>query len=153
MIKASLDNLESLKIIPDIYELVSILKCMGKLNFTQTEQFNFNGVIVNYISLDTKDEHECKYEAHRKFADVHIIVDGSERIKVAEVDKLLEIEKYSEEKDIAFFSGEEDFCVDLKANDLLFCDTNDAHKVAIFTGDKRQVKKIVLKIPVEYYRK
>ena len=89
------------------------------------------------------------YEAHRKYIDVHYIVSGIEVIATADPSALAEVTPYSEEKDIAFYSGKEDGRYYLSSGQFMVCYPSDAHKVAIALGQPAPVNKIVFKIKVE----
>ena len=106
-------------------------------------------LFCNPVSLSTRPESECMYEAHRKYIDVHYIVSGIEGIATADPSALAEVTPYSEEKDIAFYSGKENGRYYLSSGQFMVCYPSDAHKVAIALGQPAPVNKIVFKIKVE----
>ena len=53
-------------------------------------QLKGDDVVVKKCIMQTKYEKDSKFEAHRRFADIHFVVYGVERIGYADVD-LLEI--------------------------------------------------------------
>ena len=48
---------------------------------------------------------EGRIEAHRKYLDVQIVLEGGETVYYAGVEGLKELDPYSEEKDIVFYEG------------------------------------------------
>lgn len=105
-------------------------------------------LFCNPVSFTSKPESECIYEAHRKYADLHYILEGVEGIATADTDSLEIHTPYSEEKDILFLNGPEDGRYYLKAGQFMVCYPNDAHKVAMCQDTPAPIKKIVFKIAV-----
>lgn len=103
---------------------------------------------VNPVCFTTKPESECLYEAHRRYADVHFIVEGVERIVVSDIDAVTVHTPYSEEKDIGFHTCDEGTVVTLHPGEFLVCYPQDAHKVAIGPDGPAPVKKLVGKVRV-----
>lgn len=91
---------------------------------------------------------EKEFEAHRKYMDIHLVLEGEERIDVAFAERLGEWD-FPEDKDIAFLSGKADAELVLSAGDFLICCPRDAHKPGLaVNGKKQKVKKITFKIKV-----
>ena len=64
-----------------------------------------NRVFCNPVSLTSKPEEACIYEAHKKYIDLHYIVAGREGIATADVKSLTESVSYNAERDIAFYKA------------------------------------------------
>lgn len=109
-------------------------------------------LFCNPVSLSTRPESECIYEAHRKYIDIHYIVSGIECIATADPTSLTETIPYSPEKDIAFYCGTENGRYNLYPGQFMVCYPSDAHKVAIALNSPAQVDKIVFKIKMEDYQ-
>lgn len=95
----------------------------------------------------TVDEHEKKWEAHRKYIDLQYIIYGSENIGFVLIDYLDELEDYDEEKDYELLSGEGDY-VQINDGEFAIFFPDDAHKPGLKVGEKEEVHKIVVKIKV-----
>lgn len=91
---------------------------------------------------------EGDFEAHKRYADVQIIVKGTELVGWQEVSRLEEKAPYSEEKDIAFYEGEG---ISLEVGEGMFylLMPQDAHKACRRGREEEGFKKIVLKLPME----
>ena len=63
-------------------------------------------VFVTRSAYTTKLLGECRYESHRVYADIQMLIKGSEIIQVCLRDGLKITEPYSAEKDIDFLEGE-----------------------------------------------
>lgn len=100
----------------------------------------------NPVTLTSKPETECIFEAHRKYLDLHYIVEGIEGIATADISALQTVEPYDEQKDISFLEGNEDGRYYLKPGQFMVCWPNDAHKVAVMNEKPEHIKKVVFKI-------
>ena len=104
---------------------------------------------VNIFEYDTKRGEECIWEAHRKYYDVHYIIEGEEVIKVGSVDPD-KIAFYDEERDYVSLTAIAQSQVFCKAGDLLFLDENDAHLTgSMANGKSSHVRKAVFKIRIK----
>ena len=59
-----------------------------------------------YANIDvytTKDINLCKFEAHKKYVDIQMLLDGTERLDHIFVDNLIIREEYDDIKDVMFF--------------------------------------------------
>lgn len=112
------------------------------------EEISENGSFLFPVQLITKPLDQCRYEAHRKYADIHCILAGTEEIIVSDLSTVTEIEPYSDEKDIGFYEGNEGTVCIQKPGDFLICFPQDAHRVAIAPTAPGRVIKLVGKIPV-----
>lgn len=106
-------------------------------------------LFANPVTLNSKPEDQCIYEAHKKYIDLHYILEGIEGIATADTSSLKETIPYNSEKDIAFYTGEKDGQYFLKPGQFMVCLPTDAHMVAIMKDSPRTIKKIVVKIKVE----
>lgn len=90
-----------------------------------------------------------KWEAHRKYADLHIMVEGDERMDGAPISDAVGGNGYSEEYDFELF----DSCADTFATVygtpgvFVWFGTEDAHRPGLRLNTPK-VKKAVFKIPV-----
>ena len=63
--------------------------------------------MVKARPMETKIKEDCVFEAHRKYADIHFVAYGKEKIGYSDV-KRLKLVDYNEEKDAALLEGEGD---------------------------------------------
>lgn len=103
---------------------------------------------VNILEYTTQSENKCTWEAHKKYLDVHYIIEGEEYINICNnFDR--EKAKYNEEKDYLEMEGSCQDQILLKPDIMLLLDTNDAHKIGIQTDKSCFVKKAVFKMKIE----
>lgn len=107
------------------------------------------GVYANVDVYEPKEFEACKFEAHKKYIDIQMLLDGEERLDYTPVNGLEVSEAYDEKRDVMFFRNPAKSVdgVILKPYKFAFINTWEAHKPQISTGCK-QVKKVVVKIPV-----
>ena len=94
---------------------------------------------------------EGKYEAHRKYIDIQVVISGNENIFVAPLDKAFNvIHEYDETSgDFVLFADANDSKPVLANSEnwvILF--PNDAHKPGMAINQPAQIRKVVVKIPV-----
>ena len=109
-----------------------------------------NGVYVSVQEYTTKARSEVKYEAHKKFIDIQMILSGKELIAVSPIEKMTISDEYNEEKDFMLFHHNDE-CTDyvLEAGDFLILYPQDVHMPGVCVNEKSPVRKIVVKVPVE----
>lgn len=108
-------------------------------------------VYYNVDEYNTKKYVDCQFEAHRRYIDIQYMVEGEELVYVTEVDSLQELIPYSEEKDVAFYSGGDNVNPQhLTAGNYLIFYPNDAHKPCVSVGKNGvPVKKVVFKVKID----
>jgi len=103
---------------------------------------------ANIQTYETKTE--AKYEAHRKYIDIQYMIQGKELIGVTDINNCKTCIEYDEEKDLEFFDttvDEEYFS--LNEGEFLLFFPQDTHKPSITYKEKRNVKKVVVKVPLD----
>lgn len=109
-----------------------------------------NGAYVSVQEYTTKARSEAKYEAHKKFIDIQMILSGKELIAVSPIKKMTISDEYNEEKDFMLFHHNDE-CTDyvLEAGEFLILYPQDVHMPGVCVNEKSPVRKIVVKVPVE----
>lgn len=148
MIFDSIQNKENYIEYPLLYRALCYLQALdGQLPEPGTI-IEEDRLFCNPVSLISRPETECVYEAHQNYADIHFIVRGREGIATADVKNLAETVAYDETKDIAFYEGRADGKYVLKPGDFMVCYPSDAHKVAIMAEEPEEIDKIVIKMKI-----
>lgn len=107
-----------------------------------------NRIFVNPAEFTTKPESECVFEAHRRYADVHYIVSGCERITVSPLESVSPLGPFDAEKDFGLYGGGGGTVCILRPGDFLVCYPQDAHRVSAAVEGPAAVRKLVGKIRV-----
>lgn len=102
-------------------------------------------LFVNIVGYETFEKEDRFWEAHKKYIDVHLMLDGCERIDVNFIENL-EQKEYQEEGDFLPLDGEANGYVELRKGDFLVCYPEDAHMTAIKVNEKETIKKAIFKV-------
>ena len=107
------------------------------------------GAYVSVQEYTTKARSEAKYEAHKKFIDIQLILSGRELIAVTPIEKMEIKDEYNETKDVMFFQHNDE-CTDyvLEAGDFRILYPQDVHMPGVCVNERSLVRKIVVKVPV-----
>ncbi len=101
-------------------------------------------IVAEYQS---KPISELRFEAHKKYIDIQIVLAGEELLGVADVNSLSVEEAYSTEKDVAFYCQPKIYTsVLLKPGLFAVLYPHDAHQPGMMTNESCNVRKLVIKI-------
>lgn len=107
-------------------------------------------IYLNVDEYNTKPLNECRYEAHKKYIDIQMLVRGNEAIYVENIDSLNPITAYNVDKDIIFYKNNiSSNCFDIKEKECLVLFPQDGH-IPCVNESKQLNKKVVFKIPYSY---
>lgn len=91
----------------------------------------------------------AKWEAHRKYIDLQLMVRGRERQEVGDIDNLDGATPFDVEKDVMFFeSARLSVSVDLQDGQFALYFPHDGHKPMIAVDGAKSIRKLVMKIAV-----
>ena len=94
---------------------------------------------------------DCKWEAHKEYADFQIMLDGKENIGVSDIAKMA-IGEYHSESDYLECTGDSDQVISINKTLGVLLMPEDAHMPGICAQNQpSKVKKCVFKIPVSYF--
>lgn len=100
---------------------------------------------LNLNEYETKPFEGCKFEAHKRYIDVHVMADGIEHIDSQDVSEC-EAEPFDEEGDFALLSGNAAVRTTLTDGTFAVYFPEDAHKPGIAVDAPAHVKKGVFKV-------
>lgn len=104
-------------------------------------------LFVNIVTYETTEAENRFWEAHKKYLDLHLMLDGQERIDLNFIDNM-ELKSYIEKDDFLPAAGARKCSVVLTVGDFLVCYPEDAHMTGIQEGEPIQIKKAIFKIRV-----
>ena len=96
----------------------------------------------------TKEENEKFWERHKKHLDVQIMINGTERVAIGNIQNMNE-KSFDFEKDLVILKGEKAFDIIMKKGDVLVLFPNDVHKPELNiseTDNSGNIRKIVTKV-------
>lgn len=137
---------------PVIQKCISFIKEMGGADIALGKHFLENSdIYVNVSEYTTKQLEDSKWEAHKKYADLQVLLYGEELIYVADL-KDTKIGNYREEKDFLECSTEQGEAVKVDKDTCVLLLPEDAHMPNVcIDRQPMAVKKAVCKIPVHYF--
>ena len=103
----------------------------------------FDGAYVNIFDYQTKEE--GLFEAHRKYIDIHYLIRGCERIRIADVGEMHVEKEYDAEGDCLLGSAEGNPYL-LQEGQYMVVLPEEAHLPGIQAGSPESVRKAVLKV-------
>ncbi len=95
----------------------------------------------------TKDLVQTKWEAHKKYLDIHYVIEGKEKIGIAPVSSASVLQEYDSAKDIAFYTSKGKYFQSSPGTFFIAFPT-DAHRPGVKAKGYDKIKKIVIKIRV-----
>lgn len=110
---------------------------------------------LTYANVDeytTKTHENCRLEAHKKYIDIQIMLDGVEELDFTEVDGLEVNEVYDEARDVMFFAAPQKILnkVVLSSGKFVLLYPHEAHQPQMaYKNSPADVKKVVVKIPIK----
>ena len=105
------------------------------------------GVYATRFTYETVPEEESFFEAHKKYLDIHIMVEGSEGVEIAPPGELTEFDRV-EANDFYAYRGEGDYKLVLSPGDFLVVFPNDAHRIKMQLNTPETVSKVVFKVRI-----
>ncbi|NWQ40797.1 YhcH/YjgK/YiaL family protein [Bacillus sp. EB106-08-02-XG196] len=115
-----------------------------------TESYTGDSFQKNTIQFTTTPVNEKKFEAHKKFIDIHIVLEGKEYVECVNNGSLIDMTEYDDEHDILFgdTNSTSKFSGSLEEGFALICFPEDAHLVGAHIDSVQEIKKVVFKVPI-----
>ena len=93
----------------------------------------------------TKEFDQTRWEAHKIYQDIHLVIEGKEKIGITNLSSTSLVTPYDTTKDIAFYKGKGKY-YESNGDQFFLAFPGDAHRPGIKTNGADKVKKIVVKI-------
>ena len=119
---------------------------LASVGYERTE-LKGSDVYATRFTYETVPETESFFEAHRKYLDIHIMVDGSEGVEIAPPESLAEFDRV-EANDFYAYRGEGDYKLVLSPGDFLVVFPGDAHRIKMQVDGPKTVSKVVFKVKI-----
>ena len=146
MITGKLGNIREQNILNE--RLLTKLDVLNK-DFTQEVAGKYEVDDDSFYFLneyETKEVQNCFWEAHRKYVDIHYVLEGQEKIAVDHINRQTVKEDYDPEKDAIFFEGDVLSEITMTPGDVMICFPEDSHMTGLIASEKQKVRKVVLKV-------
>jgi len=124
------------------------IEAIKKQEKMEVGRYEFDGGFFMIQKGFTKPMEEGTFEAHRKYVDIQIVVEGSEDVAWRNLSDLMEETAYNEEKDAARFTGVTDHTIHVTAGMCYIAFPQDGHKPVRHVQNQQSYTKIVMKLPI-----
>ena len=108
----------------------------------------YNNIKMNLGKYFTKKENDKFWESHKKYLDIQIMINGTEKVAINDI-RDMEVKSFDEEKDLTILEGDKAFDIIMKTGDVLVFFPNDVHKPELNVSendDSGNIRKIVTKV-------
>lgn len=113
-----------------------------------SHQVDGDRVLANVMTYETKRPEEGKFEAHRKYIDIQVVIEGEERCCCAPLSLTTELGLFDSDKDIVFLVGPRQTTMQLNPDNFAIFFPQDAHMPSLNMDEKSTVHKVVMKVAV-----
>lgn len=124
---------------------VEAVKALPEL---EVGRYEFEGGFFMVQKGCTKPLEEGTFEAHRKYIDVQILMEGSEEVAWSDITDLTTVIEYDPEKDAERLTGESDHVIKISEGMFYAAFPHDGHKPVSHTAEQQTFTKVVMKLPV-----
>lgn len=150
MIFDSLSNIERYKgLYPNLDTAIDFIKRNGLASFKKGKNVICGEeLFANFVDGKLIDETEGVYELHRHYLDLHINIEGAEKILFTDDVKENETRAYSEDGDYALLTGDAIAECLLDKDHFAICMIGEPHKPYVRCQDLNSNSKVIFKIKV-----
>ena len=112
---------------------------------TQTQKLEDDLLYVTRFDYETIPLEEAFFEAHKKYLDVHLMLQGTERVDISHPDVLT---LFDHKDDFYAYHGEAEQTLLLTLGSFLVVFPGDAHRIKVQVKGPENVSKVVFKLLV-----
>ena len=102
-------------------------------------------VFVNRFDYQTMPQEQAIWEGHIRYADIHVLLSGNEKIGVTNINLLTETVRKPDE-DFVGFEGSVQSWFPMSTEDILIVFPEDIHMVKVMDGESITVEKACFKV-------
>jgi biofilm protein TabA len=123
---------------------------LGALPLGRTD-IEGDDLYVTVSEAETRAPEQVRFEAHRRYIDIQLVVRGQEAMGVAPVASLVTSQPYDAAKDVEFFTvPQESQTLAIHAGEFAVFAPGDAHRPGLHLDGPHVSRKAVLKVSVAY---
>ncbi len=154
MLLGNLDESLAMRSFPE--KIGFVLKYLKQTNFLSTPNGRYvldgNDTFINIFEYQTKEREMLNAEVHRKYLDIHFVIEGKEIISVGhESTNGVPFKEYSESDDAALYQKiNDEIDLPLVKGNYLVLFPGEVHKPGIIYKSQQNVRKAVVKLSIKY---
>lgn len=123
-------------------------KFLASLRDNQRVELKGDLVYCTRFTYETIPQEESFFEAHRRYLDIHIMVEGEERVDMNRPEDL-NLTDAQEGNDFYAYQGESWHSTVLKPGEFLVVFPGDAHRIKVQVDGPKTVSKAVFKVCID----
>lgn len=144
-----IDKIDNIRMYSSLlHHLEEGLQAVEALEKPEVGRYEFEGGFFMVQKGCTKPLEEGTFEAHRKYVDIQIILEGSEEVAWQDLNDLTTAIEYNPEKDAERLTGNFDHVMKITEGMFYIAFPHDGHKPVSHTKEQQEFTKIVMKLPV-----
>lgn len=150
MIFDTMDNLILYKGIYHNLDMAIDYLSANNISIMETGRHDIMGdaIYMNVMETKLQEEAESCFEVHYQYIDLHIDINGKEKIEFAECSDMSIIKEYDEKADYALANGRTNASCDLDQKHFVICIPGEPHMPCLKLNDDVSIRKAVLKIRI-----
>jgi len=121
---------------------------LASLRDNQRVELKGDLVYCTQFTYETIPQEESFFEAHRRYLDIHIMVEGEERVDMNRPEDL-NLTDAQEGNDFYAYQGESWHSTVLKPGEFLVVFPGDAHRIKVQVDGPKTVSKAVFKVCID----
>lgn len=124
------------------------LEKLNEVEIDYNKRFDFDGGYLFFQEGTTTHIDEGTFEAHKKYIDIQIVLDGSEYVAWAPINQLVVDVEYNAEKDVVRLNGSPKAITKINKGMAYICLPHDGHKALKYINKATKYNKAVIKIEI-----
>ncbi|MDR4949581.1 YhcH/YjgK/YiaL family protein [Neobacillus cucumis] len=121
---------------------------LNEVEIDYNKRFDFDGGYLFFQEGTTNPIDEGTFEAHKKYIDIQIVLDGSEYVAWTPINQLVVEVEYNAEKDVVRLNGSPKEIMKINKGMAYICLPHDGHKALKHINQATKYKKAVIKIEI-----
>lgn len=116
----------------------------------ETGRYELEGadLFVNVDEYVSRNEEDVLFEAHKKYADIQVVVSGEEKIGVLPLESTTVTIPYDEEKDIMYLTSDTENYRNAEPGKFFLFFPEDAHRPTVKASENTNIRKVVVKVRI-----
>ncbi|MET3321013.1 UNVERIFIED_ORG: YhcH/YjgK/YiaL family protein [Peribacillus simplex] len=124
------------------------LEKLNEVEIDYNKRFDFDGGYLFFQEGTTNHIDEGTFEAHKKYIDIQIVLNGSEYVAWAPINQLVVDVEYNAEKDVVRLNGSPKAIMKINKGMAYICLPHDGHKALKYINKATKYNKAVIKIEI-----
>ena len=150
------DRLDRIEIYKGLYDnLDKAIEYLQSVDLSELKngkvEVDSNDIYLNIVDGQLINESDGVYELHKTYLDIHIDIEGKEKLLISDYDDSKKIEEYNDKGDYELIQGIKTGECILDNNHFAICMLDEPHMPCVRNNDEDNVvRKIIVKVKVKW---